>query len=77
MTERPHVSNALKEVWEWKDACYQEVAHLPRREALQALLVNAERTARSLNLRLTPMSSVRAMQVAEAHEKYGEAKKSQ
>lgn len=49
---RLKVSKALLEVWEWKDQCYREVAHLPRREALQLLLSNAERTARRLNLGL-------------------------
>ncbi len=28
------VSKALKEVWEWKEACYQELKDLPPREQL-------------------------------------------
>ena len=28
---------ALREVWEWKDCIYQEVAHLPLEEALRVI----------------------------------------
>jgi hypothetical protein len=50
MNDRPATSKALREVWEWKDAAYREVAHLPRREALRVLLDRAEHTARAMRL---------------------------
>ena len=59
------VSKALLEVWEWKEQCYREVAHLPRRKALQTLMRNAEETARKLNLGLKPASPSRGLIVAE------------
>jgi hypothetical protein len=71
MIEEQKVSKSLLEVWEWKDACCQEVMHLPRREALRTLLTNAERTARGLNLKLQPMSLSRSKMVAEEHREYG------
>ena len=32
---------ALRQVWEWKDAIYQETKHLPTREALREILRQA------------------------------------
>jgi hypothetical protein len=68
------VSKALLEVWEWKDQCYREVAHLPRRQALQTLMRNAEETARKLNLGLKPASPSSHMIVAESPTIYSVAK---
>ena len=66
-----HISKALKEVWEWKDACYRDVAHLPRREALLKLIDDADLCVAEMNLRLPPISERRAGLVAEARTKYG------
>lgn len=71
MSKEPKVSKALKEVWAWKEACYREVAHLPRRKALQTLIANADRTARRLKLDLKPMSSAHPLMVAEKPAEYG------
>ena len=65
------VSKALLEVWKWKDECCREVAHLPRRKAISALLRNAERTARELNLGLKPATLPRRFMVAEEPPEYG------
>jgi hypothetical protein len=43
---------------------------MPRREALQTLMANAEHTARRLNLKLQPMSLARSMKVAEDKPEY-------
>ncbi len=42
------VPKALREVWQWKDAVYQEVKHLPLDAALAAMLDNAHATAERL-----------------------------
>jgi hypothetical protein len=36
---------ALRQVWEWKDAIYQETKHLPTREALYEILRQAHEAA--------------------------------
>jgi hypothetical protein len=36
---------ALRQVWEWKDAIYQETKHLPTREALHEILRQAREAA--------------------------------
>ena len=36
---------ALQQVWEWKDAIYQETKHLPTREALHEILRQAHEAA--------------------------------
>jgi hypothetical protein len=65
MTDMPEVSKSLREVWEWKDAAYREVALLPRRLALATLLDNAERAAQAIGLDLPPLSPPPARMVAE------------
>ena len=39
------VPTALRQVWEWKDAIYQETKHLPTREALHEILRQAHEVA--------------------------------
>ena len=39
------VPAALRQVWEWKDAIYQETKHLPTREALREILRQAHEVA--------------------------------
>ncbi|MCU0784052.1 MAG: hypothetical protein MUF81_08395 [Verrucomicrobia bacterium] len=39
------VPTALRQVWEWKDAIYQETKHLPTREALREILRQAHEAA--------------------------------
>lgn len=36
------VSRRLQEVWDWKEANYREVAHLPTPEALEAIMRMAD-----------------------------------
>ncbi len=36
---------ALRQVWEWKEAIYQETKHLPTREALHEILRQAHEAA--------------------------------
>ena len=40
-----YVPTALRQVWEWKDAIYQETKHLPTREALREILRQAHEVA--------------------------------
>ena len=61
---------ALEEVWEWKDACRQDVAHLPRREALRRLVENANRAAEEVGFNTSATRVVRAM-VADERSNYG------
>lgn len=39
------VPTALRQVWEWKDAIYQETKHLPTREALREITRMAHEVA--------------------------------
>jgi hypothetical protein len=39
------VPSALRQVWEWKNAIYQETKHLPPREALHEILRQAHEAA--------------------------------
>ena len=43
-------SNALREVLEWKDKAYQEVAHLDVKKALQKRIYDSVETTRKLKL---------------------------
>ena len=40
-----YVPTALRQVWEWKDAIYQETKHLPNREALREITSMAHEVA--------------------------------
>ena len=71
MKAKAHVSRALTDVWEWKDTCYRDVAHLPRRKALLKLLDDAERSVEALNLCLPRISGRRVGLVAEERATYG------
>ncbi|MBM3860583.1 MAG: hypothetical protein FJ395_13155 [Verrucomicrobia bacterium] len=63
------VSKALEEVWQWKEEAWQEVAHLPLRQALRKRMEIAERTARELGFE--PVRSVHPIaKVAEVPGKY-------
>ncbi len=44
------VSKALKEVWEWKEALYQEVKGLPVPEAIDYLLKKAKEARPKLDI---------------------------
>jgi len=46
--EADTVPRALREVWEWKDAIWREVEHLPTREAVHEVLARAQKTAEEL-----------------------------
>jgi hypothetical protein len=70
------VSKALEEVWQWKEEAWQEVAHLPLRQALRKRMEIAERTARELGFE--PVRTVRPVaKVAEAPAKYTAKRKKQ
>jgi hypothetical protein len=71
MTEKKIVSDAQREVWAWKAALYEDVAHLPRREALRTLLGNAEKALKASGVSLPKMHSSRSlMAVAEDRPAY-------
>lgn len=60
-----YVPKALREVWAWKDEIYQEVKHLPTRDALRAILDKAEETAARLGFGVSDTSKKRRV-VAES-----------
>jgi hypothetical protein len=43
------VSKRLEDVWAWKDAIYNEVAHLPTEEALAEILKKAHAVSEKYN----------------------------
>ena len=47
-----YVPAALRQVWEWKDAVYQETKHLSTGEALRYIHEQASEIVRQLNLRV-------------------------
>ena len=63
------VSKALEEVWQWKEEAWQEVAHLPLRQALRKRMEIAERTARELGFEPVPRA-LPGTKVAETSAKY-------
>jgi hypothetical protein len=65
----PNVSAALREVWEWKDAVYQETKHLSTAEALDYILEQGGKIARQLNLSVASFAEQTA-KVAVAPAKY-------
>ena len=67
-THEKNVPRALREVWEWKDAIYQEVKHLPRDQMLRAMLENARKAARELGM----AASSAPLAVQEKAPKYGD-----
>lgn len=44
------VSKRLREVWQWKEAEYREVAHLPLDQALREILKRARQSAEKVDL---------------------------
>ena len=66
-----HTIDTLKEVLALKERCYREVAHMPRKAALRKLLVDANRSGRSLGLKYTVTD--RPMVAAERTETYSAA----
>ena len=65
------VSKALQEVWDWKDACYREVAHLPFRDALRKRIEDCERRARELGFVAVDRVDRRHAAVVEERSEYG------
>jgi hypothetical protein len=62
------VPKALREVWEWKDAIYQEVKHLPTDQALREIIRRAQAESRKLGF--TPSSPTKPAVVPESRAKY-------
>jgi hypothetical protein len=66
------VPRALREVWEWKDAVWREVEHLPTREAVHEILIRARKTAEELGFAASGTgSALSSRAVAEGRERYG------
>lgn len=65
-----NVSKALEDVWNWKDACYRDVAHLPFREALRKRIEDSERTARELGFTVVERNARSRLAVAEDRTEY-------
>ena len=69
------VPRALREVWEWKDAVWREVEHLPTRDAVHEILVRARKTAEELGFGASGAeSALPSCAVAEGRERYGNKK---
>jgi hypothetical protein len=69
-TASADVPQALREVWEWKDAVYRRVRDLPPEEAVRAILVRAAATVRKHGVWAEgARSEVKA--VAEGRTEYG------
>lgn len=65
------VSNALREVWEWKDDCYRKVAHLPVRKGIERRMRDATATARRLGFKMAELECRHPAMVAEERAAYG------
>ena len=64
------VPKAQREVWEWKDAIYQDVKHLPFHQAVQVIAEQAAQVARELGFTVDSSPSMH-FKVAESQEEYG------
>jgi len=69
------VSKALEEVWQWKEEAWQEVAHLPLRQALRKRMEIAERTARELGFEPVPRALPASQSRRDTGQIHGEAEK--
>ena len=63
-----NISRALDEVWEWKDAIYREVKHLPAEKALRKIMENAARTAKEVGF--NTLRKKRPLVIAESRAEY-------
>ena len=69
-----YVPTALRQVWEWKDAIYQETKHLSTRDALHYISERAAEVARQLKFRVAVFPDVKpraAAKLAETPPPYG------
>ncbi len=66
------VPTALRQLWEWKAAVYQETKHLSTHDALDYILQQGGAIARQLNLRVAtfPDTAPPVAKVAESPAKY-------
>ncbi len=69
-TPEKNTPRALREVWAWKDALFQEVKHLPRDQMLGALLDNAHKAALAFGMAYGQPSQARKVAESPAH--YGD-----
>ena len=72
-----YVPAALRQVWEWKDAVYQETKHLSTGEALRYIHEQAAKVVRQLNLRVASFPDTPAgagVKLAETPPPYGAKK---
>jgi hypothetical protein len=72
-----YVPTALRQVWEWKDAIYQETKHLSTRDALRYISERAAEVARQFNFRTAtfPAKGVETeAKLAETPPPYGKQK---
>lgn len=51
------VSKALQEVWDMKEACYQEIKDLPLEEALRKRIEDSLKTTKELGFKLSSEKS--------------------
>lgn len=74
MSSLSEIPKAQREVWDWKDAAYRSVAHLPREEALRTLLRNADAAAKTFGIAFHPLRSSHPARVAERPAEYRAAR---
>jgi hypothetical protein len=73
-----YVPTALRQVWEWKDAIYQETKHLSTHDALHYIHEQAAEVARQLKLRIASFPEAAGetrAKLAETPPPYGGKKK--
>jgi hypothetical protein len=63
------VPKAQREVWEWKDAIYQEVRHLPFDQAVQRIAEQSAQAAREFGFSIASSPATR-LRVAESRAEY-------
>ncbi|MBI3987761.1 MAG: hypothetical protein HY343_12620 [Lentisphaerae bacterium] len=64
------VPRALREVWAWKDSIYQDVKHLPPREALHAIIEMGKKAAIEMGFPPVEGAQPKPAGVAESRERY-------
>lgn len=68
--ENEFVPDALRQVWAWKEAIYQDVKHLPVRDALHAIVEKANRAAEQMGFPVQPRGVPPCSVAADQHAPY-------
>lgn len=69
-TDKEFVSEALRQVWAWKAAIYQDVKHLSVRDALHAIVEQANLAAEQMGFPVQPRGVPPCSLAADKHASY-------